>query len=44
MDEKLKDLKMSIISYVESLVGKRLAKKNIRVFIVRIIGTTYYIV
>ena len=38
MDEKLKDRKMSIISYMESLVGKRLSKKALEFFLSEFFG------
>ena len=38
MDEKLKDRKMSIISYMESLVGKRLAKKTLEFLLSELFG------
>ena len=38
MDEKLKDRKMSIISYMESFVGQRLSKKALEFFLSEFFG------
>lgn len=38
MDEKLKDRKMSIISYMESLVGKRFAKETLEFLLSDFLG------
>lgn len=38
MDEKLKERKMSIISFMETLVGKRYAKKTLEFFLSEFFG------
>ena len=38
MDEKLKERKMSIISYMESLVGKRFAKETLEFLLSDFLG------